>query len=387
MPSLSPQYASELADDIYVVKSDLTRGDFKAVYENDMELDGFDSPAVTGGLSGTTGAFVVIKSEHVMGVAAIGKGAYRNQAFVVLKGTASLLDGLTDANAGLKRFATGGYVHQGFYYTFQSFLPHLRAFKARLSQHGIHTIHCVGHSLGGALATLAADWLRAQVSYHIKLYTFGSPRVGLELFASHATTAIRASNIYRVYHRTDPVPMVPTWPFMHVPHSGVDYLIDSSVTAIPWHYHSMSEYKKSTHGKQWIELYNARPQGHLDQAVENWLRSDGVVSLTANTLDLMNAAIWYVVKKIIQGAGIVLVSGFATTFTLLDRLAYLMSCAIDFGKNLSQWVVYLIRKMARVLGIVVTETTNLTHRFIRYVFLRLYREIAEMIRRAGRLLD
>src|SRR5690606_14090100 len=135
MVELSPQYASELADDIYVVKSDLTRGDFKAVYEDDMELDGFDSPALKGGLSGTTGAFLFIKSEHVMGVAAVGKGAYKQQAFVVLKGTASLLDALTDANVGLKQFATGGYVHQGFYYTFQSFLPHLKAFSATLAKH------------------------------------------------------------------------------------------------------------------------------------------------------------------------------------------------------------------------------------------------------------
>lgn len=387
MPSLTPQYAAELANDIYVVKSDLTRGDFKAVYEDDMDLEGFDTPSVSHGLSGTTGAFIYIKSEHVMGVATMGKGAYRNQAFVVLKGTASLLDALTDLNTGLKPFPAGGYVHQGFYYTFMSFLPHLRTFQARLSQHGVHTIHCVGHSLGGALATLAAAWLRAHLSQEVKLYTFGSPRVGLNLFASRTTNALGARNTYRVYHRTDPVPMVPTWPFMHVPVRGTDYLIDSPMAAVPWHYHSMSEYLKSTEGKQWVEIANSRPVEQLDQAVENWLRSDGPLSMTANTLELLSAAIWYVVKKIIHASGIALVSGFATTFTLLDRLAYLMSCAYDISRNLSQWVVFLIRKMARLLGIVITEGTNLTYRFIRHIFIRLHSEVAAMIRRAGRLLE
>lgn len=387
MPDLSPQYAAELADDIYVVKSDLTRGDFKAVYEDDMELEGFDTPAGKGALKGTTGAFVFIKTEHVMGVAAIGKGAYQNQAFVVLKGTASLLDALTDANAGLKRFATGGYVHQGFFYTFQSFLPHLKAFQVNLGQHNIHTIHCVGHSLGGALATLAADWLQSLLSCQVKLYTFGSPRVGLSLFASQATGSLGAGNIFRVYHRTDPVPMVPTWPFVHVPTEGDDYLIDSPVRMVPWHYHSMGEYKKSTKGRQWIEIKNSRPLGHLDQAIENWLKSNTVLTFTANTLDLLNAALWYVVKKIIHAAGIVLVGGFATTFTLLDRLAYLMSSAFDIGKQLSEWVVHLIRKMAQLLGIVIKEGVSLTHSFIRYVFVRLHTEVGAMIRQAGKLLE
>lgn len=386
MPTLSPQYASKLADSIYAVKSDDTRRTFTIKYKEDMELEGFGTPAGKGALSGTTGAFVFIKSEHVMGVAAIGKGIYKNQAFVALKGTASLLDALTDANAGIKRFHTGGYVHQGFYYTFQSLLPHLKAFQANLDGRSIHTIHCVGHSLGGALATLVADWLNSRLTCEVKLYTFGSPRVGLDLFASRATRTIAVHNIHRVYHRTDPVPMVPTWPFVHVPVGGPDYLIDSAMGSVPWQYHSMAEYMKSTKNKQWLELMSARPQDHLDQAIENWLKSDGVLALTANTLDMMNAALWYVVKKIINAAGIVLVGGFATTFTLLDRLAYLLSTAFDLTKKLSEWVVCLIKKMAQLLGIAIKEGMNLTHSFIRHVFIRLHAEVGRMIRQAGNLI-
>lgn len=387
MTELAPQYAAELANDIYVVKSALTRGDFKAVYEDDMELDEFDKAESSTTLTGTTGAFTFIKQPHVMGVTALGKGKYKNQAFVVLKGTASLLDGLTDANAGVRMFYNGGYVHQGFYYTFDSYLLQLKQFIKGLVGKQITTIHCIGHSLGGALATLSAEWIRIQLNTTVKLYTFGSPRVGLPHFADQLTTGVGSANIYRVYHRTDPVPMVPTWPFTHVPNSEDDCLIDTPASLIPWHYHGMAQYITSTKGKQWLDLKGNRPKGALEKSVEDWLKSDGLLSFTANTLDMLNEALWYVVKKIIKAAGIVLVGGFATTFTLLDRLAYLMSRAFDVGKELSAWVVYLIKKMAQLIGIVVTESTNLTHQFIRYVFLRVNGKVSAMIREAGKMLS
>ena len=67
-----------------------------------------------------------------------------------------------------------------------------------------------GHSLGGALATLAAARHQADV-----LWTFGAPRVGDALFArSLAGTAIG-----RVVNGNDPVPAVPPpgrpWRFRH----------------------------------------------------------------------------------------------------------------------------------------------------------------------------
>ena len=42
----------------------------------------------------------------------------------------------------------------------------------------VGTVHCVGHSLGGALATLAAEWLKKSKvvnSVDVKLYKGGDP--------------------------------------------------------------------------------------------------------------------------------------------------------------------------------------------------------------------
>jgi predicted lipase len=63
-----------------------------------------------------------------------------------------------------------------------------------------------GHSLGGALAQLAAVEL-AQQGYNISLMTFGSPRVGDGTFANIINSLV--SQNFRVTHWRDPVVHVP----------------------------------------------------------------------------------------------------------------------------------------------------------------------------------
>ncbi len=72
-------------------------------------------------------------------------------------------------------------------------------------------IHCVGHSLGGALATLAANWLKSfpEVNAKVHLYTFGAPRVGGKSFSMNATQ--RLDSIFRCVNGADPVPKVPVY--------------------------------------------------------------------------------------------------------------------------------------------------------------------------------
>ena len=86
-------------------------------------------------------------------------------------------------------------------------------------------VHIVGHSLGGALATLSADWIKAEYSLPVKLYTFGSPRVGLDNFSRAATS--RIDKIYRCTHGADPVTKVPLWPFSHAPYNGQEIRLDN----------------------------------------------------------------------------------------------------------------------------------------------------------------
>lgn len=226
------------------------------------------------------------------------------------------------------------------------------------------------------------------VAGQVNLYTFGSPRVGLEMFAKKCTARLVAGNVYRVYHKTDPVPMVPTWPFSHVPTSDADYLINSPVSVPPWKYHFMEHYIKSVESAAgWVSIKNNRPKGYGQIAIERSLQSDGVVSFTANTLELLDAALLYVIEKVINAAGIVLVTGFATTFTLLDRMAVFMAKAAKATVTVSVWVYHLIKKMAALIGVVVKEGTDLTVDFIRMVFNRVYRKVADMVWRVGREID
>lgn len=374
---LSPKYSAELASNVYAVQDTDGQDLFKLKYKNDMELD---NKAM---VSGKTGAFVIAKKRHVLAVFTAGKGKYKGQAFVAFKGTAGLYDALTDLNTGVKPSHTGSPVHQGFYYAFDSVLLDLRRFISSLQ--GIHVIHCVGHSLGGAIATLAADWIKASGSgTSVKLYTFGSPRVGLEMFAKKCTARVSAENIFRVYHNSDPVPMVPTWPFHHTPTAAPDYLVWSPASAVPWEHHKMKHYINSMkEAGDWLVIKKNRPNGMMDSAIERWLKSDGVLTFSANTLELVSASLCYVLKKAVNAAGILIVGGFATTFTLLDRMAIFMAKAAKLSIEVSTWVFRLVKKMAALAGVVVKKGANLTVHFIRTIFLRLHRKVSGFIWHAG----
>ncbi|MCX2795566.1 Lipase (class 3) [Microbulbifer thermotolerans] len=386
MTELTPEYSSKLANYIYLIKEPSTRRAFIRKYQDDFKVENSDST-----ISGKTGAFIFLKSEHTMGIAAVGINQYKGNAVVALKGTASGYDALTDLNAGIKRFHTGGSVHQGFYYTFASFLPQLQEFINKLPT-DVHTIHCVGHSLGGALATLTADWLASNSGKVIKLYTFGSPRVGMEQFASGCKRRIKEDNIYRVYHRTDPVPMLPTWPFIHVPDGGIgDYQLSPPNSLNPFHHHSIDTYVSSVMpndtGIGWSDVKNLRPKDRLDQSIESWLKSDSILSLTLNTAWIAGEAILWVLKKIGNLAGIALVISGGTTFTLLDRLAIFMHKAYQISKDISFWILRLIKRLAQLVGIEVAKDANITVAFIRMIFIRVHRVVSDLVMRAGRLVE
>ena len=87
-------------------------------------------------------------------------------------------------------------------------------------------MHFVGHSLGGALATLAANWLHNKQSKRkINLYTFGAPRVGYASFADKTSNSLH--KVFRCVHAGDPVTHLPFWPFVH---TQGEYLLNAGQT-------------------------------------------------------------------------------------------------------------------------------------------------------------
>lgn len=69
-------------------------------------------------------------------------------------------------------------VHEGFLTAYRFLWPQLNATLATLRAHHPNSpIYSIGHSLGGAFATLAALDM-ARTYGNTRLFTFGSPRVG-----------------------------------------------------------------------------------------------------------------------------------------------------------------------------------------------------------------
>jgi len=76
-------------------------------------------------------------------------------------------------------------------------------------------IVCTGHSLGAALATLAALDIRYNLpEKKVSCYTFGSPKVGNKAFVTSYNR--RVPDTFRFVNRADLVPSLPPGAFQHV---------------------------------------------------------------------------------------------------------------------------------------------------------------------------
>lgn len=72
------------------------------------------------------------------------------------------------------------------------------------------TIVCCGHSLGGALATLCTEWIKRSYAFsRVLCVTFGSPRVGCQIFLRKYHMVMPLQNHFRVEHDCDPITKVP----------------------------------------------------------------------------------------------------------------------------------------------------------------------------------
>jgi len=108
-----------------------------------------------------------------------------NNEYCVLafRGTASFRDWLTDFDAGMVSYHTGR-IHGGFRKALNDVWDDVFECIQEFCDEG-KPLWVTGHSLGGALATLAVDRL-LRADFEIKgLYTYGQPRVGNKQFAEY----------------------------------------------------------------------------------------------------------------------------------------------------------------------------------------------------------
>lgn len=106
----------------------------------------------------------------------------------------------------------------------------LSAIKTAQAQYPTFKVVATGHSLGGALASLAAGVLRAQGTT-VDLYTYGAPKVGLQGLADYISGTSMGQN-YRVTHKNDPVPKLPP-ALLGYRHTSPEYYITTGNDVMP----------------------------------------------------------------------------------------------------------------------------------------------------------
>ncbi|MFD4911498.1 lipase family protein, partial [Kitasatospora purpeofusca] len=130
---------------------------------------------------------------------------------------AQLRDWLTDATTPPWRGpARTGYVHYGFAEALDTVFPAVRETIAELRTDG-QTLWFTGHSLGGALAVLAAARLHLEDPRLLAdgVITFGQPRTCDRLLAAAYDKAF-TNRAYRFVNNNDVVPQLPPEPaFTH----------------------------------------------------------------------------------------------------------------------------------------------------------------------------
>lgn len=143
-----------------------------------------------------TESFVAVDSEKII---------------VSFRGSNSFIDWLSNIDIDLVGGPFKGSVHEGFSRALSVVWTKMQKKIYEIKENArpkALSLWFTGHSLGGALATLAVAKLREKDHPVNGLYTFGSPRVGDREFAQNfnADFAIRT---YRFVNKTDIVTRVP----------------------------------------------------------------------------------------------------------------------------------------------------------------------------------
>lgn len=375
MSELNPSQTAKLAEGVYTVNKN-DELSLKLFLKNQLFKNTDNNKPNT--LSADVGGRIFRHAKDNFGVLAKGAGHFENDVFLIFRGTTEAndkADVVTDARIGICLSKCNLPVHIGFNQTFNSMLPEIREFLKGVNPGG--TVHCIGHSLGGAVASLAADWVSNSLTNPVKLYTYGAPRVGTDWFAKSTTQTVGVDNIHRVFHKTDPVPMVAIYPFVQAPYGNTGHYLPSSNPLTSGEAHFMANYILSVKGKSWVDLSHIPIEPYnIEIAIENWLKSKSPVDPTsASFWQWVNSALIYVIKKVAVGAIMMLQGAVIGLHTIIDKLAYILAKGINLAESISNWVILLMKKIMSALKITVDATKDvLTKNFIKNLLARLTTE-------------
>jgi hypothetical protein len=361
MSVLSPTIASDIATIAYQAR--LKRKSI-SLQQNTKAHFKFD---VSNVISGTSGGFFY---RPTSGFVVAGEGVseiYKRDLVLSFRGTKTLADGLTNATANPRGTQSGELVHNGFQGTFNSMVPEIRAFVKNSKSDKLINIHCVGHSLGGALATLAANWLKSspEIKAKVHLYTFGAPRVGGKSFSMNATQ--RVDSIFRCVNGADPVPKVPVWPFYHAPYNGTEYL-SSRQQGLDHTAHGIKRYAQLTEFQSWEEIYSQKVANAFERVVLNY---NNRLETKQNEFwaDKISAAILTLLFDGGYASAVFALQNLGSAIsTIYDAIARSMVKISELSSEFAERVKGLLGHMLVFAGKGAQIAIKFTYSFIRWVF-------------------
>lgn len=368
MAMLSGKDAAIIANAVYTVLPAKTTAQATGLAQKDPRLAGragtpggpvLSQPAKTlGGVTGKSGA--VVKDTTGFGVVMERGTGINREVIVAIRGTQTGRDWASNLNVGYAAGPAGSLVHSGFMEIYKSLQSELhKVVRAANAQR----VHFVGHSLGGALATLAAVDFAANKGMPASLYTFGAPRVGSLGLANTLRTKVPAGSVKRIYSLADPVPMIPLFPYVHygAGASGINANF-SGVTATA---HSMTEcYIPNMPASGWPPEIGrpskASPDYWLDQAE----KSSGIGSAMG----------YFFLGKALEALlpALHAVSfGMSNAVTVLDYMASGLVRAAMVARDMGERVLRFAKAALRIAGKVGSAAAmgaaDLTRIFLRYV--------------------
>ena len=338
-------------------------------------------------IKGISGGFLNKILNRKTGFAFTAQGhskAFKDHHIIAIRGThfPSASDWLTNLNIGTSVGPKNIGVHSGFNTAFSSIK---QEFGEYISTYKPKHLHCIGHSLGGALAQLTAIWGTDQ-DIKSTLYTFGAPRLTYGLFATRASAGIEE---HRMVHGADPIPLVPLWPFAHT--SGAYTLSMNEGGRLDFNAHKMAG-ESPGYIKTAQRFKSFEDMGQVYRPVDfkpTILRYEDryQTNFSANSLDKITNALLTLLKAVGISLQMVISSGLTASGAVYDIIAKLLHGAIQL-KN------FAVEQLKGILGHILVfvgrgqeKVEELTEKFIRYVFQLMIKALFKVAKQAIKLLE
>ncbi len=324
-------------------------------------------------------------------------GGRSREIVIATRGTATWADAGTDINAIPAPGPTGHAIHKGFGTTFKSYVQQLNEFIQQQNLGFKPTaVHCMGHSLGGALANLNAAAC-AELGLNSYLYTVAAPRVGMVPYAEHLSKKMNAEHVYRVANEADVVTMLPTYPFVHSPYVHGTYLLEGGMLKINPIQHKLANGYSSMVNASWKQMQSLTQgkQQQLENSLypannkeagqfEQLAKMPGAM-FSGRLLKMINKAIHDMLSRL--GAQSLLSVGHYRTgaFTVLDQMAEILARYAQASHKQAKEVAGMLNAIMAYLGRSTHVLADASVATIRWVFNLLHLSVNTMAKQAIQL--